>query len=205
MGSGDTVREPVRSLSDAVVVIVTGFFQLLLSPLIALCWVEKRTGGGERCFMGCAELLSLVPGRSGNLVRKAFYASTLDYCARRAFVSFGALFVTRSASIGERAFVGPYCVIGAVRLGKGVRLGSRVSVMSGRHQHGNHARGVVDEAFSHHGQVAIGDGSWIGEGAIVMASVGSNCIVGAGSVVVREVRSGVTVVGNPARELVLRQ
>jgi len=37
-----------------------------------------------------------------------------------------------------------------------------------------------------------------------MASVGEGCVVGAGSVVVKSVRDGATVVGNPGREIVPR-
>jgi len=51
--------------------------------------------------------------------------------------------------------------------------------------------------------VAIGCDVWIGGGAILLAgvTVGDGAIVGAGSVVTRDVAAGVTVVGNPARPL----
>jgi len=200
-GTHDAVETDTRSGSDIMVAVVITLWQVLLIPLIAACWVERRSLRNERVFMACSEFLSLMPGSVGNLARKAFYGRTIHHCARRAYLSFGTLLVTRAAAVGERTFVGPYCVIGAARLGRGVRLGSRVSIMSGRHQHGSSSTGVVNEEFSHHGCVTVGDGTWIGEGAIVMADVGRDCIVGAGAVVIREVPDGTTVVGNPAREL----
>jgi maltose O-acetyltransferase len=49
--------------------------------------------------------------------------------------------------------------------------------------------------------VRIGSNVWIGGGAIVLpgVSIGDDAIVGAGSVVTRDVPPGTTVVGNPAR------
>ncbi|MBU2863005.1 acetyltransferase [Reinekea forsetii] len=53
------------------------------------------------------------------------------------------------------------------------------------------------------GGVVIGDRSWIGIGSSVrqMVKIGPDVIVGAGSVVVKNIAEGVTVVGAPAKEL----
>lgn len=53
------------------------------------------------------------------------------------------------------------------------------------------------------GRVRIGDLSWVGIGACVIQerTIGAHVTVGAGSVVIRDVEDGVTVVGNPARNL----
>jgi acetyltransferase-like isoleucine patch superfamily enzyme len=142
-----------------------------------------------------------VPGPLGNLVRKAFYRAALRGCATRSYISFGSMIVNRRASVGDHAFLGPYCVVGAVRIGAGVRLATRVSVMSGRHHHGSATAGVESGGFHDEGVVDVGDGAWVGEGAIVMANVGRQAIVGAGSVVTRDVPDGVAVAGNPARPI----
>jgi acetyltransferase-like isoleucine patch superfamily enzyme len=49
------------------------------------------------------------------------------------------------------------------------------------------------------GLVKIGRGSWIGSAAIVMADVGEQSIIGAGSVVTQPVPSRVLAAGVPAR------
>jgi galactoside O-acetyltransferase len=51
------------------------------------------------------------------------------------------------------------------------------------------------------GAITIGDRSWIGFGASILKSVriGAEAVVGAGSVVTREVPAGAVVAGNPAR------
>lgn len=51
------------------------------------------------------------------------------------------------------------------------------------------------------GDVLIGEGTFVGSGSVVIGqlSVGSWSIVGAGAVVTKDVESGVTVAGVPAR------
>lgn len=53
------------------------------------------------------------------------------------------------------------------------------------------------------GNVEVGECAWIGAGAVIRQgiNIGANSTIGAGAVVVKDVPAGVTVVGNPAREL----
>lgn len=61
----------------------------------------------------------------------------------------------------------------------------------------------LDKAFPKHvsGPIKIEDGVWIGSGAIILAGVtiGRKAIIGAGSVVTRDVPSHSVVAGNPAK------
>jgi virginiamycin A acetyltransferase len=175
--------------------------QILLLPLIVGAWIEAAVFDAERWFSACAELLSIAPGWPGNLLRKGFYGATLRGCAVRVSIAFGTLIVHRDAAVGHGVSIGSYCIIGRADIGDGAQIASRVSVTSGRHQHGS-AAACVDPTTPRLERVAIGVQAWIGEGAIVMADIGRASIVGAGSVVTRAVADGVTVAGNPARELV---
>ena len=47
-------------------------------------------------------------------------------------------------------------------------------------------------------KVSIGENCWVGNGALIMANVGQGCVVAAGSVVIDDVPDGVIVGGNPA-------
>lgn len=53
------------------------------------------------------------------------------------------------------------------------------------------------------GNIRIGDGAYIGSGAIIRQglTIGANAVVGMGAVVTKDVPAGATVVGNPARIL----
>jgi len=52
-----------------------------------------------------------------------------------------------------------------------------------------------------HNYVSIGDNCLIGAGAVILANIGDNVKVGANCVVVKDIPSNCTVVGNPARIL----
>lgn len=49
--------------------------------------------------------------------------------------------------------------------------------------------------------VKLGDNVWIGGGASILpgVTIGDNCVIGAGSVVTKDVESNTIVAGNPAR------
>ena len=61
------------------------------------------------------------------------------------------------------------------------------------------------KTFQRNKQIHIGRNVWLGAGAIILpgVTIGDNSIVGAGSVVTKDVPANVIVVGNPAH--VLRQ
>jgi acetyltransferase-like isoleucine patch superfamily enzyme len=52
--------------------------------------------------------------------------------------------------------------------------------------------------------VRVGSGSWIGSGAVILADVGRNCVVGAGAVVTKALPDDVVAVGVPARVIRVR-
>lgn len=53
------------------------------------------------------------------------------------------------------------------------------------------------------GNITVGEGAHIGAGAVVIpgVNIGNWAVIGAGAVVVKDVPDGVTVVGNPARQI----
>jgi acetyltransferase-like isoleucine patch superfamily enzyme len=171
---------------------------LLVWPFWILSWLERRLGRGEQLFSLGAQLFSLLPGAPGRILRAAYYVGTLEHCHWEVNVGFGSLFVKRAASMGRHASTGCYCVLGNADIGERVMIGSRVSIPSGKRQHFDDA-GRLTSGASHFDRVSVGAGSWIGEGAIVMADVGSQCVVAAGSVVGKEVPDRSIVSGNPAR------
>ena len=50
-------------------------------------------------------------------------------------------------------------------------------------------------------KVSVGENCWLGNGALVMANIGRGSVVAAGSVVIDDVPAGVIVGGNPAKVL----
>lgn len=180
--------------------IVWGMY-LLVWPLGLPSRLACQWFGNEAMFDFSAKLLSLIPGRTGQYIRTAFYKMTLAECHYDLMVGFGSFFAQPAAKAGRGVGMGSFTIIGKSILGDGVMIGSRVSVLSGKYQHGSFLPSAQPSADARFETITIGAGSWIGEGAIVMASLGERCMVSAGSVVTKPAPDRVVAVGNPARFL----
>lgn len=156
----------------------------------------------ESLFWTASQTLSLLPGKSGSYLRKAFYSYSMSRCDAECAIMFGTIFSQRDTEIGRGVYIGPQCNIGMCRIEDNCTVGSGVHILSGNRQHRFDDPGrPVQQQGGEFRKVVIGENSWIGNGAIVMANVGRNCVVGAGAVVTRDVEEGSVVAGNPARLL----
>src|SRR5206468_10298277 len=108
---------------------------VLLAPLWLPAWAERQLRLGEGWFAGCAEMLSLVPGKPGIFVRRSFYRMTLDRCATDASLGFGTTLSHPDAELHAGVYVGLRCTIGKAVLERDVTVGSNVDILSGRRQH----------------------------------------------------------------------
>ncbi|MGH9890498.1 MAG: acyltransferase [bacterium] len=177
--------------------LVFGASLLLVAPLIVAGWLEKRLSRGESIFVASSQLLSLIPGLFGVQIRAAFYYATLAHCDWEVHVGFGSIFTHRGATLARNVSMGAYCVVGHADISAGAMMGSRVSIPSGKRQHLDDSGCLTDE--TRFGRVEIGAGTWVGEGALIMADVGSRSIVSAGAVVVDKMPDHCLVAGNPGR------
>jgi acetyltransferase-like isoleucine patch superfamily enzyme len=170
-----------------------------VSPALLSYAIKSSVLGGNRALEGSTQMLSLVPGIVGQYLRQAFLARVLAHCAPTAIVSFGTIFSKTGARLDDYVYVGPGCVLGLVHIERDVLIGSGVHVTSGRQTHGTAEIGTpIREQEGQPTLVRIGAGSWIGSTAVVMADVGSNSIVGAGSVVTKPIPDSVVAAGVPA-------
>ncbi len=149
-----------------------------------------------------AHAVALVPGLVGDYLRVAYYCWTLEAASAESRIEFGSFFAHARARLGPGVYIGPYTVLGQVDLAAGCQIASGVQILSGRRQHSQLQEGGVGGAEGGLFEtVKIGERSWIGAGAVVMADVGAGATVGAGAVVVKPVGAGVVAVGNPARAI----
>jgi acetyltransferase-like isoleucine patch superfamily enzyme len=186
------------NLRRTLKLLAVGAGTILASPAILIVRLESLWGG-ERIFVACSQLLSLIPGMVGAYVRSAFYFSTLEKCSWEIHVGFGSIFTHRGVALARNVSMGSYCVLGHVDIGEGVMMASRISIPSGKRQHFDEQGRVTSDA--RFDTVRIGPACWIGEAAVIMADVGRGCIVSAGSVVVQAMPDGCIVGGNPAKVL----
>jgi acetyltransferase-like isoleucine patch superfamily enzyme len=162
--------------------------------------------GRERVFPGWSQALSLVPGLTGQYLRRAFYRLALKHSGRNACVSFGTIFSHATAELGDNVYVGAFCCLGDVTLEDDVLLGSHVSVPNGGAQHGIGRLDVpIREQAGTFPRITIGADSWVGDRAIVLANVGRHCVIGAGSVVTQPIPDYAIAVGVPAKVIRYRE
>lgn len=105
--------------------------------------------------------------------------------------------------LGDNVYMNAGCTIldtAPVRIGADTMLGPGVQIYCARH-HKDRVKRIA--GLEQAEPVSIGREVWIGGGAVILpgVSIGDGAIVGAGSVVTRDVARDATAAGNPARPI----
>jgi acetyltransferase-like isoleucine patch superfamily enzyme len=184
---------------------VEGVATLLVVPALLLYELGRLVLGAPRAFPGWSQAFSLLPGLCGVYLRRAFYRLSLRRCAGGSWIGFGTVFSHSTARVGRNVYVGTYCCLGDVTLEDDVLLGSQVSIMNGGAQHGIDRLDIpIREQPGTWPHITIGRDSWIGDRAVVLANVGHHCVIGAGSVVTKDLPDYAIAVGVPAKVIRFR-
>lgn len=186
--------------------IAHGLATIAVIPLLVSFSLRRAFLGANRALEGSTQTLSLVPGLLGDYLRRAFLAQTLARCDRSATVQFGTIFSQAGARIDANVYVGPRCHLGLVHLERDVLLAAAVHVPSGGETHGiSDLDRPIREQPGTRRIVRIGEGTWVGSAAVVLADVGRHCVIGAGAVVTSPLPDYVIAAGVPARIIRSRQ
>jgi len=169
-------------------------------PVLVFYRLNALLVGRDRALEGATQLLSLLPGVTGQYLRRAFLQRVLAHCHHSALVEFGTLFSQAGAVLDENVYVGPRCILGLVHLERDVLLASNVQVPSGGRTHYfDDPTRPIREQGGERRMVTIGVGAWVGTGAIVLADVGAGTVVAAGAVVTKPLPPNVIAGGVPAK------
>ncbi|MDW3221900.1 MAG: sugar O-acetyltransferase [Paracoccaceae bacterium] len=108
--------------------------------------------------------------------------------------------------LGDDVFFNYGCVLldgCAIHIGDKTQVGPMVQILTADHPRNAEDR---DAGLEFSQEIHIGRNVWIGGGAMILpgVTIGDDAIIGAGSIVTRDVAAGATVAGNPARVLVPR-
>lgn len=108
-------------------------------------------------------------------------------------------------SIGARVFIGRGTVIGCnerIEIGEGTQVAHNATVIDTNHRFDRPDVPLVAQG-AETAPIEIGAEVWIGSGAVILKGrkLGDHSVVGAGSVVTRDVPRATVAIGNPAREV----
>ena len=154
--------------------------RLLVAPLI-LAWRLRVIS-----YPTAGQILSLIPGDVGMLIRRGWYSTTLASCGERLTVEFGTVLQAPDSIIGNDCYFAELIRVGRVSMGHDCMASDGVQILSGMNHYGTERSDVpmrVQPGL--HPQVNIGDDVWLGTSAVVGADVAAHSVVAAGAVVTR--------------------
>jgi len=187
------MREAAKAVARVVATVV-------VAPALISFFVRRAILGANRALEGSTQTLSLIPGLVGAYLRRAFLERVLASCDRSVTVEFGTIFSQTGARLDANVYIGPRCHLGLVHLERDVLLAAAVHVPSGGGTHGtaNVDRPIRQQQGARR-LVRIGEGTWVGSAAVVLADIGKHCVIGAGAVVTKPLPDYVIAAGVPAR------
>ncbi len=156
----------------------------------------------------CKLPISTSP-RGGKIYQKIryFFASRIiPQCGIGVNFEHGACFDS-DLVIGDYSDVGVNCVVGgAARIGNDVMMGPGCIFYAHNHRFDDLSIPMRLQGFTEDRPVRVGDDVWFGTRVIVMpgVTIGNHCVIGAGSVVTKDVPDYAVVGGAPARILKMR-
>ncbi len=105
-------------------------------------------------------------------------------------------------SIGANSFINYDAVLldcATITIGDDVSIGPRVQLLTALHPMEDHE--ARRQRWESAAPITVGDNAWLGGGVIVCAGVdiGADTVIGAGSVVTRDIPARVFAAGNPCR------
>jgi carbonic anhydrase/acetyltransferase-like protein (isoleucine patch superfamily) len=105
--------------------------------------------------------------------------------------------------IGDGSCIGNFNHIYATKsivIGKNVLTADKVYISDNLHGYEDVTMPIVKQPIKQIGTVVIGEGTWLGENVCVIGvKIGRNCVIGANSVVTKDIPDYCVVVGAPAK------
>jgi virginiamycin A acetyltransferase len=178
-------------------------FLVLMLPIYALYRAFSLAGNSDGTFMSFSQTLSLLPGKLGIYMRAAFYRLACTGTSDEISVGFLTIFSHRDTTIYPGVYIGPQCNIGKCTIGENTLIGSGVHILSGSRQHEfqNTQKPIQDQGGAFE-KIRIGADCWVGNSAVIMATVADSCIVAAGSVLSKSAnKEGDILAGNPSKTI----
>ncbi len=141
-------------------------------------------------------------------VRYQACKNIFHHCGKNVNVEIGAYFSGgRGIVIGDHSGIGRYCRInGKVTIGSNVMMGPHITIYTQNHNFSRTDIPMINQGFTQEEPVVIADDVWIGSHVIILPGVrvGHGSVIGAGSVVTKDVPAWTVTAGNPAKVVTSR-
>ena len=167
----------MRKIKKIIGLLIYNFF----AKYLPVSYASPKVG--QQCIRAlCGKLILDKCGKNVNIERNAVFSSRVE--------------LGDNSGIGIRASISGKCIIG-----DNVMLGPDCVIYSRNHDFSNTEIPMCQQGYQEEKPVVIGDDVWIGGRVIILPGVhiGSHCIIGAGSVVTRDIPDWAIAAGNPAR------
>jgi maltose O-acetyltransferase len=139
----------------------------------------------------CAKLIFKKVGRNVNLENLAYFGNGFEI------------------EIGDNSGIGKRCRVPSnIEIGNNVMMAEEVIILNQNHQFIDASVPLNVQGYQEKTKLKIGNDVWIGTRVIILPqvkSIGNGAIIGAGSVLTKNVDSMAIVAGNPARLIKKRE
>jgi len=117
---------------------------------------------------------------------------------------------TGPLDIGDNCDIGAHTIISSISritLASSVLIAGNCYIGGARYHMADMETPIMDQGIYSRGPVSIGEGTWIGASATILdgVSIGKGCVIGAGSLVTKDVPDYAMAVGVPAKVIRYRE
>ncbi|ARS41669.1 hypothetical protein CA265_19245 [Sphingobacteriaceae bacterium GW460-11-11-14-LB5] len=178
-----------------------GVISLMALPFSLLFIIFGKLAIYAGAYTEVSIVVSKFPFLFGQKLRYFYYKATLAHLGTDVVFKYGSFCQYPTARIGNRVLIGLYNAIGEVNMGDDVIIGGFVNFISGTSQHAfdDPNQTISAQKAAGRSTITIGSDVWIGSNAVITANIGTRCVIGAGSVVVKAVENKSIYAGNPAK------
>jgi acetyltransferase-like isoleucine patch superfamily enzyme len=183
-----------------------------ISVNISFLFTKRRINWSSKLHIHSNGDIDLGEGSSlqKNTAVEVFENGYLSVGSKTSICRGSILFVLDEAhfSIGNNSYIGEYNNIrctSEIRIGNNVRISQFITITDGQYNFSNKNQLIGDQGYKKD-KVIIGDDVWVGSNSIILPGVkiGKGVVVGAGSVVTKDIPDYAVVVGNPAKVIRFR-
>ena len=157
-----------------------------------------------RAFLG---LCVTKMGSLGLYLKREYQKSCFKKIGKGTYIGKNCIFTPKNIEIGDDTYIGPNCVFqssyGTIQIGSHVMFGPGVHIHGGNHRFNEIGRYIKDASLKRQGddgKIVIEEDCWIGANAIILSNVtiGKGTVIGAGSIVTKDVPQYSIYTGAPA-------